>query len=130
EVHLELEKLGQIPARLAAAATAAVLLERDLDIRERGLRAQQVLQRLLLGRDRIGELDLGEALRGGVHRLGGKLEALDELRDTLIGARQLPGARAARERAGLLGERALQLGEHLRVVGQLALVEEARLLLV
>src|SRR5690606_25381419 len=42
---------------------------------------------------------------------------------------QLPRARAAREGARLLGERALQLGQHLRVVRQLLLVEEAFLLL-
>src|SRR5690606_37447936 len=130
EIHLELEELGQIATGEPAAAPAAVLLERDLDVGELGLRAQQVLQRLLLGCDRVVELDLGEPLRGRVHRLGRELEALDELGDALVLRRQLPGARAARERARLLGERPLQLREHLRVVVELLLVEIARLLLV
>src|SRR5690606_31711201 len=57
-------------------------------------------------------------------------EALDELGDALVLRRQLTGARAARERARLLGERTLHLGKHLRVVVELLLVEIARLLLV
>src|SRR5690606_25417479 len=44
--------------------------------------------------------------------------------------RELARARAVRERARLVGERALELREHLRVVGELLLVEVARLLLV
>src|SRR5690606_32043936 len=99
EIHLELEELGQIATGEPAAAPAAVLLERDLDVGELGLRAQQVLQRLLLGCDRVVELDLGEPLRGRVHRLGRELEALDELGDALVLRRQLPGARARGRRA-------------------------------
>src|SRR5690606_15738637 len=74
--------------------------------------------------------DLRQALRSRVHRLGRELEALDELGDALVLRRELARACAARERARLLRERALHLGEHLRVVVELLLVEEARLLLV
>src|SRR5690606_6692645 len=129
EVHLELEELGQITAREPAAASAAAL-ERDLNVGELRLGAQQVLKRLLLRRDRLVERDLRQALRSWVHRLGRELEALDELGDALVLRRELARACAARERARLLRERALHLGEHLRVVVELLLVEEARLLLV
>ena len=129
EVHLELEELAQVAAR-SAAATAAALLERDLDVGEHRFGAQQMLQRLLLGRHGVLQLDLGEVVGRRRHRFGRLLEVVHELLDTRVDARELARARAVRERARLLGERALQLREHLRVVVQLLLVEIARRLFV
>src|SRR5690606_24206742 len=125
EIHLELEQLGQIPPG-EPAATAAVALERNLDVGEKRLGAQQMLQRRLLGRDRVLKLHSLEIFRRRIHRLGRELAAFDELPDLLVLGRQLSRARAVRERARLLGQRALWLGEHPRVVVQLLLVEEAR----
>src|SRR5690606_4792193 len=106
EIHLELEQLGQIPPG-EPAATAAVALERNLDVGEKRLGAQQMLQRRLLGRDRVLKLHSLEIFRRRIHRLGRELEAFDELPDLLVLARQLSRARAVRERARLLGQRAL-----------------------
>ena len=130
EIHLELEELAQVTARPTAAAATAVLLERDLDIGEHGFGAQQMLQSRLLGRHRVLQLDLGEIVGRGRHRVCRLLEIVHELLNARVDARELTRAGAARERAGLLGERALQLREHLRVVVQLLLVEIARSLFV
>src|SRR6185503_15167184 len=128
EIHLELEELAQVAAGCPAAAAAA-LLEGDLDVRERSLGAQQMLQRVLLARNGLVEIDVGEPLGRRIHRGSRLVEGLDEFLDARVGARQAARARAARERARLLGQRALQVGEHLRVVVQLLLVEIARGLL-
>ena len=62
EIHLELVELAQVAAREPRRAAAA-LLERHLDVRERGLRAQQMLQRLLLGRHGVRAAHVAEAAR-------------------------------------------------------------------
>src|SRR5216110_1494806 len=61
-----------------------------------------------------------------LHRIRGLLEVSHELLDPLVDAGELARASARREGARLLGERALQIREHLRVVVQLLLVEIAR----
>ena len=90
----------------------------------------KMLQRVLLGRHGVSSVMSASRSAAGSIASRGLLEALDELLNARIDARQLARARAARERARLLGERALQIREHLRVVVQLLLVEVARRLLV
>jgi hypothetical protein len=64
----------------------------------------------LLRRHGVVERDIGELLCRRVH--GGRclLERLDELLNARIGSGQPARARAARQRARLLGQRALQIG--------------------
>src|SRR5262249_57424110 len=52
-IELEVEQVVEIATGPATAATAAAASERDLNLPERGLGAQQVLQRLLLRRQRL-----------------------------------------------------------------------------
>jgi hypothetical protein len=106
QVHLELVELAQVAAGTAAAAAAA-LLEGDLHVRERRLGAQEMLQRVLLRRHGLLELHVAEIVGCRLHRVCGVLEVLHELLDFLVDARELASARARRERARLIGERAL-----------------------
>ncbi len=87
-----------------------------------------MLERFLLGRNGFVELKVYQAIRRRYHGLGSALQALDEGLYLLIDARELAGTGSVRQRARLLGQRSLELGQHLRVVLQLLLVLKSRLL--
>src|ERR1019366_6589628 len=117
-VELEIEEPFHV-ARAGAATTAAIVLiaERHLDIARRGLGAQQVLQRLLLGGKRILPLGALQFLRGGPHGLHGSFHVLDEASEGIARLGQMAGLHAVGQRLRLIAQLGLHAGQERGVFG-------------
>ena len=109
-------------AAAASAATAAALPEGHLDIAERSLGAQQVLQRLLLGRQRVLPLGALQLVGRRTHGLDGLLHVLDEALEGVAGAFELARLHAVGQRFGLVAQLGLHIGQERGVLGVGALV--------
>ena len=109
-IELEIEKLGEI-ARGASASTAATAAasEGDLDLAEGGFGAQQILQRLLLVRNRVLELLLLQLLRGRGHGLRSRDHILLKIADGRDFVGQLASLQTPRESDRLIAEGRLGL---------------------
>ena len=112
-IQLQIEEAFHVArgaAAAAATAAAALLAEGHLDIAERGFGAQQVLQRLLLGRQRVLPLGALQLVGGRTHGLHGLFHVVDEALEGIAGVFQLAGLHAVGQRLGLVA----QFGLHAR----------------
>ena len=113
-IELEIEQRGQIARRAASAAsTPASASERDLNLPERGFRAQQILQGLLLVGNRIFPLLLLQLLRGRRHGLRRRDHVLLKVADGLHFIGQLARLQSPRKRGRLIAQRGLRLRQQL-----------------
>ena len=115
-IQLQVEQARQI-ATCAAAATsttaAPLLSKRHLNLPERSLRPQQILQRLLLSRHRIAPLRLLQLVRRRLHRRSRTLHVLLKAVELLIRSRKVPALHPSRERQHLLPQLVLHIREEL-----------------
>src|SRR6185503_17003976 len=84
QVHLELEHFREIARSLRAIAAGVALLHRNLHFAVGGLRAQQLLQSLLLERHGFRKLERIEMRNRRVHHAGGLFQAFHERADALV----------------------------------------------
>jgi hypothetical protein len=121
-VGLQPEQVGQLLGALAAttAATSAVLVEAHLHLAQGRLGALQLLQRALLGRQRLARRAPAEQLLGLPHRRRRERQRLGDLAQRRI--RQLATAllHALRERLGLLAQSALGQRQRGQILAPLA----------
>ncbi len=97
-VELEIEQARQVaPRGIDGSAATAAGAEGHLDLAERGLRAQQMLQCLLLFGNGDAPLLLGELLRRRSHRRSGRLHLVLEASELLVRSLQIAHAETARE---------------------------------
>ena len=129
-IEFEVEQTLHVARGAAAAATAAaaaLLAEGHLDIAERRFGAHQVLQRLLLGRQRILPLGALQLLGRRTHRLDRLFHVLDEALERIARAFELAGLHAVGQRLGLVAQFGLHAGQERGVLGIGALARPAPL---
>ncbi len=121
-VEFEIEKSfeiagGAVHAATSTAAASALAAHGDLDIAEGGFGAQQILQRLLLGRKGILPFGALQLIRGRLHGGHGLLHIGDEALERIAGFIQFAALHALGERRGLIAQLGLHAGKERRVFG-------------
>ena len=91
-IEFEVEQAGKIAAGAGSTATTTTLLvvKGDLNLAESRVGTQQVLQRLLLGRNRALPLRLFQFFGCGRHCRCGRLYVASKTVELFVGGRQIP----------------------------------------